>query len=79
MEEPDLQLVQIWFNTATFDEIERDLKMTAETLLAMVGGFMGLFTGFSVLSFVEILYHGVKAALTVRRYKHIPSTSGILC
>ena len=40
-----LQLVQIYFDTATFDEISRDVKDTMETQISVIGGTMGLFTG----------------------------------
>ena len=51
-----LELVQIYFDTATFDDIERDKKIKVEAQLSLIGGTMGLLTGFSILSGVEILY-----------------------
>jgi hypothetical protein len=51
-----LQVVQVYFKTATFDSIEKDVKVTLEAQLGVVGGTMGLFTGFSVLSAVEIVF-----------------------
>ena len=65
--EPDLELIHIYFDTATFDEVERDVKVTMEAQLGLIGGTMGLFTGFSVLSGVEIVYHGIKTVLSVWR------------
>ena len=62
----------IFFDTATYDEIERDekvakmtmilhivgnSKVTMEAQLGLIGGTMGLLTGFSILSGVEIIYH----------------------
>ena len=41
--------------------------MTIEAQLGLIGGTMGLLTGFSVASAVEIVYHGVKAILSVWR------------
>ena len=55
-----LQLVQIFFATATFDKIEKDEKVTFEAQLGLIGGTMGLLTGFSILSAIEILYFLVK-------------------
>ena len=49
-------MVQIHFDTATYDEIEKDKKITLEAQLGLIGGTMGLLTGFSILSGVEILY-----------------------
>ena len=50
-----LQLVQIYFDTATFDDIEKDKKIKMEAQLSLIGGTMGLLTGFSIISGVEIL------------------------
>ena len=49
-----LLLVQIYFDTATFDNIERDKKIKIEGQLSLIGGTMGLLTGFSIISGVEI-------------------------
>ena len=61
-----LKLVQIYFDTATYDEIERDVKVTLEAQLGLIGGTMGLLTGFSILSGVEIFYFSVKLFLSLR-------------
>ena len=50
------QLVQIYFETATFDNVERDKKIKTEAQLSLIGGTMGLLTGFSIISGVEILF-----------------------
>ena len=55
-----LKLVQIYFDTATFDEIERDEKVKFTAALGLVGGTMGLLTGFSIISGVEIIYFATK-------------------
>ena len=51
-----LQLVQIYFDTATFDKIERDKKIKTEAQLSLIGGTMGLLTGFSIISGVELIF-----------------------
>ena len=51
-----LELVQIYFDTATFDDIERDKKIKTEAQLSLIGGTMGLLTGFSIISGVEIIF-----------------------
>ena len=56
-----LEVVQIFFDTATFDNIERDKKVKMEAQLSLIGGTMGLLTGFSIISGVEIIYHLAKA------------------
>ena len=69
-------MVHIYFDTFTFDRVEKDVKVTGflkivsslmfltkVTLVAqlgVIGGTMGLFTGFSILSGIEILYFAAK-------------------
>ena len=60
-------LVQIFFDTATYDEIERDVKVTLEAQLGVIGGTMGLLTGFSILSGVEIIYFIIKLFTRIAR------------
>ena len=48
--------MQIYFDTATFDKIERDKKIKTEAQLSLIGGTMGLLSGFSVISGVEIIF-----------------------
>ena len=55
-----LQLIQIFFNTATYDKIDRDVKITIEAQLGVIGGTMGLLTGFSLLSAVEVIFFAAK-------------------
>ena len=40
-----LQIFQIFFETSTFDEVEKDVKMTLAGMLGVLGGTMGLLTG----------------------------------
>ena len=49
-------MVEIYFDTATFDNIERDRKIKTEAQLSLIGGIMGLLTGFSIISGVEIIF-----------------------
>ena len=51
-----MRLVQIYFDTATFDEIERDEKVKFTAALGLVGGTMGLLTGFSIISGIEVVF-----------------------
>ena len=55
-----MHLVSVFFSTATYDTITRDERANFETKLSAVGGAMGLFTGFSLLSGVEICYFIIK-------------------
>ena len=88
LEYAPLKAVYIFFDTATYDEIERDekvlfssphifviysvfimnamciyLKVTMEAQLGLIGGTMGLLTGFSILSGVEIIYYLLRIRL----------------
>ena len=56
MKNAPMSLIQIYFDTETFDVIERDKKITLTAQLGLIGGTMGLLTGFSILSAVEIIY-----------------------
>ena len=58
-------MVQIYFDTATYDEVESDVKVTLEAQLGLIGGTMGLLTGFSILSGVEILYYVIKRFISL--------------
>ena len=53
--------MRIYFETQTFDKIEKDQAVKFEDMLSAVGGTMGLLTGFSIISAVEILYFVTKA------------------
>ena len=61
-----LKLIEIYFDTATYDKIDRDVKVTLEAQLGLIGGTMGLLTGFSILSGVEILYYIIKFIVSLR-------------
>ena len=62
-----LDIFHIYIDTSTYDEIERDIKSSFEDHLGVLGGTMGLFTGFSILSGVEILFFLAKLFLTLGR------------
>ena len=64
-EKTKLHFVRIYFDTPTFDRITKDEKANFETKLSTIGGTMGLLTGFSIISGVEIVYFGVKIILSV--------------
>ena len=61
-----LQVVQIYFDTSTYDKIEKDQKVTLEAQLGVIGGTMGLLTGFSILSGIELLYFATRLILAIR-------------
>ena len=65
-------MIRIYFDTATFDLIEKDTKNTLETQISVIGGTMGLFTGFSILSGCEIVYFIVKYFMSLQKKKIVP-------
>ena len=40
-----LQIFHIYYDTSTYDKVEKDVKVTMEGMLGVVGGTMGLLTG----------------------------------
>ena len=69
LEYAPLQLIQIYFDANTYDKILRGIKLTPESQLGLIGGTMGLFTGFSILSAIEIVYFAIRFfwSLTISR------------
>ena len=51
-----LRYVRIYFDSPTFDRITKDRAAKFVDMLSAIGGTMGLLTGFSIISGVEILY-----------------------
>ena len=52
--------VRIYFETQTFDRVTKDRAAKFEDMLSAIGGTMGLLTGFSIISAVEIIYFAAK-------------------
>ena len=60
-----MKYVRIYFDTPTFDRIAKDDAAKPVNVLSAIGGTMGLLTGFSLISAVEILYFAVKIAFNL--------------
>ena len=73
-----LQLVEIYFDTATFDNIERDKKIKTEAQLSLIGGTMGLLTGFSIISGVEIVYFLLRLISVIISFRGLNLKAAIL-
>ena len=56
MVETDLAVVKIRLATETYEESRQRIKMMLADKIASIGGTLGLFTGMSFLSLVEIVY-----------------------
>ena len=59
--------MRIYFYATTFDRITKDRAAKFVDMLSAIGGTMGLLTGFSIISGVEIAYFGVKIMLQIIR------------
>ena len=63
--ELNLRFVRINFHATTFDRITKDRAAKFVDMLSAIGGTMGLLTGFSIISAVEIVYFGIKIILKI--------------
>ena len=62
--------MKIYFATPTFDLIMKDEKANLETKLSTIGGTIGLFAGFSIISGIEILYFAAKITISfLKKYR----------
>ena len=64
-----LRYVRIYFDTPTFDRIEKDRAAKFVDMLSAIGGTMGLLTGFSIISGAEIVYFAGKMIFDIIRKK----------
>ena len=64
-EESLLHWIRIYFSSPTFDKVTRDEKANLVTKISAIGGTMGLFAGFSIISGIELLYFGLKCLICV--------------
>ena len=73
MKRTKLRFVKIGFDTPTFDKVTKDRAAKFVDMLSAIGGTMGLLTGFSIVSAVEILYFAAK--FTIHYFKNLKSNS----
>ena len=55
-----LRYFRIYFDATTFDKIYKDSAAKGVDILSAIGGTMGLFTGFSIISGVEIIFYLIR-------------------
>ena len=55
-----LRYVRIYFDATTFDIVTKDRAAKFVDIISALGGTLGLFTGFSIISAFEIVYFGIK-------------------
>ena len=66
-----MRFVRIYFDTPTFDRITKDRAAKFVDMLSAIGGTMGLLSGFSIISGVEILYFLIKGFLSFFKARKI--------
>ena len=62
-----LRFVRLHFLATTFDRITKDRAAKFVDKFSAIGGTMGLLTGFSIISGVEMVYFGIKIILKILR------------
>ena len=67
----NMRFVRIYFDTPTFDRITKDRAAKFVDMLSAIGGTMGLLSGFSIISGVEILYFLIKGFLSFFKARKI--------
>ena len=65
------QQIEIFFDTPTFDKIEKDSAVKFVDMVSAIGGNMGLLTGFSIISGVEIIYFIAKGVWNFYKKKRV--------
>ena len=61
--------VRIYFDANTLDIVTKDRAAKFVDIISALGGTLGLFTGFSIMSAFEIVYFGIKIILEIIRKK----------
>lgn len=70
--------LRAFYKTAEFIPIRRSELFSKTDLIASCGGILGLFMGFSVLSFIEIIYFcTIRPILAWRKRRHIQNRLNI--
>ena len=57
--------MRIYFGAETFNQVTKDRAVKFVDEISAIGGTLGLFTGFSIISAIEIVYFGVKIILQI--------------
>ena len=66
-----VRYVRIYFDTPTYDKITKDRAAKFVDMLSAIGGTMGLLTGFSIISAVELAYFTVKFMYDTLKKKNL--------
>ena len=60
-----LRFVRIFFKTPSFDRVTKEKAAKFVDYVSTIGGTMGLLTGFSIISAVEILFFAAKIGMKI--------------
>ena len=66
----ELRYVRIYFDATTFDIVTKDRAAKFVDMISAIGGTLGLFTGFSIMSAFELVYFGIKIILEAIKTKN---------
>ena len=64
-----MRFVRIYFDTPVFKRITKDRAAKFVDILSAIGGTMGLLTGFSIISAIEIIYFSMKFLINILKTK----------
>ena len=64
--------MRIYFDVTTFDKITKDRAAKFVDMLSAIGGTMGLLTGFSIISGVEMVYFALQIILKFLKDRQRP-------
>ena len=73
----DLKYLRIYFDASTFDIVTKDRAAKFVDMISAIGGTLGLFTGFSVMSAFEIVYFGIKIIFEAIKAKNAKKISKV--
>ena len=59
----NLKYMRIYFGAESFNRDTKDRAVKFVDEISAIGGTMGLFTGFSIMSAVEIVYFAIKMSV----------------
>ena len=66
----ELRYVRIYFDATTFDIVTKDRAAKFVDMISAIGGTLGLFTGFSIMSAFELVYFGIKIIFELIKTKN---------
>ena len=66
----ELRYVRIYFDATTFDIVTKDRAAKFVDMISAIGGTLGLFTGFSIMSAFELIFFGIKIILEAIKAKN---------